>query len=117
MRLLNNLKHVHLDLLQLCFPLFVKKKGLTASAIQVLAVLSNTTPRGTTVLQYHLAGKMGGETNLPFWPVVLFKDVIVHLRGAVRHQHDGLAAHAAAARPVELQHKDEGRVRSEIQRS
>lgn len=45
----------------------------------------------------------GRETNLSFWPVVLLKNIIIHFCGTVRHQHYGLAAHAAPTRPIKLQ--------------
>lgn len=43
------------------------------------------------------------KTNLSFWPIILLKNVIIHLRGTVSHEHYSLAAHAAPSRPIKLQ--------------
>lgn len=43
------------------------------------------------------------KTNLSFWPIILLKNIIIHLCGAVSHQHYSLAAHAAPSGPIELQ--------------
>lgn len=58
----------------------------------------------------NLGGGVGGrglrterKTNLSVWPIILLKNIIIHLCGAVSHQHYSLAAQAAPSGPIKLQ--------------
>lgn len=57
------------------------------------------------VLTTHRIKKEGSKkrTNLSLWPVILLKNIIIHLCSTISHEHYSLAAHAAPSGAIKLQ--------------